>query len=80
MKRSELIEKLLNFSAPFPVDFSPEFLAQQSDDKLRHVLFALCIHCGRLPRKELDESHDQPHDQLHDQPVIDSTPTVRRAA
>jgi hypothetical protein len=51
MSRPELVHTLKTFSAPFPVDFTDAFLAKQTDDKLRHVLFALCVHCGRLPRQ-----------------------------
>jgi len=69
MNRQELTHTLKTFSAPFPVDFTDDFLAKQSDDKLRHVLFALCVHCGRLPRQDACF-----------QPAINTTPTLKRAA
>jgi len=40
MDRPTLTEALLSLEAPFPVDFSPEFLQHWPLDKLRHVLFA----------------------------------------
>ena len=49
MDRDELIHQFASYPAPFPVDFSREFLERQELDKLRHVFFGLCMHTGKLP-------------------------------
>ncbi|MFT3786835.1 MAG: hypothetical protein QM770_11820 [Tepidisphaeraceae bacterium] len=49
MDRDELIDQFRSYPAPFKVDFTDEFLASQSLDKLRHVFAGLCMHCGRMP-------------------------------
>lgn len=49
MDRDELIRQFRDYRAPFPIDFTDDFLKQQSIEKLRHVFAGLCIHCGRLP-------------------------------
>lgn len=40
MDRSQLIEALLSFRGAFQLDFTVEFLAEQSIDQLRHILLA----------------------------------------
>ncbi len=47
--RATLVSHLASYPSSFPVDFSHEFLAEQSVDRLRHVLFALCIQNSRMP-------------------------------
>ncbi len=49
MDRDALAEHLLNFQGRFPVDFTPDFLGRQSDDRLKHLFLALCLTHGRLP-------------------------------
>ena len=49
MSREELVEQFRNYPAPFPIDFTDEFLAAQSVDKLRHVFAGLVMHCGIAP-------------------------------
>ena len=49
MSRDELVAQFRTYPAPFPVDFSDEFLRGQSIDKLRHVFAGLVIHCGIPP-------------------------------
>ena len=44
MDRPALTEALLELEAPFPVDFSREFLEHWSLEKLRHVLFSAALH------------------------------------
>jgi hypothetical protein len=49
MDHATLAERLLRFRAPFPIDFTPEFLDHQPTDRLRHIYVALCLQCGHLP-------------------------------
>jgi hypothetical protein len=50
MDRDELVHQFRHYPAPFPIDFTDEFLDQQSIDKLRHVFAGLCMHVGKLPQ------------------------------
>jgi hypothetical protein len=49
LDRPALIRQLQNYRATFPVDFTPDFLANVSLDRLRHILVALCLHCQQMP-------------------------------
>jgi len=51
MNRDELIHQFETYPAPFPVDFSRDFLERQEIEKLRHVFFGLCMHTGKLPKR-----------------------------
>ncbi|MGF1633692.1 MAG: hypothetical protein ACFCVE_07560 [Phycisphaerae bacterium] len=52
MDRPELTRQLTQFDASFPIDFSDDFLAEQDEEKLRHLFAAICMHCNRLPELE----------------------------
>ncbi len=43
MDRATLIDQLKNFPARFPIDFTSDFYKSESIDKLRHILFGLCM-------------------------------------
>ena len=45
LDRAALTHQILEFHAAFPIDFTNEFLAAQSTERLRHLLFALCMQC-----------------------------------
>jgi hypothetical protein len=47
LARSEVVERLLRFEGRCALDFTEEYLAQKSDDQLRHILVAACKHNGR---------------------------------
>ena len=47
--RATVTRQLLEFHAHFPVDFTADFLLQQTVDRLRHLLFALCMQCRQVP-------------------------------
>jgi hypothetical protein len=49
LDRTSLIEKLDQFPATFPIDFTAEFLESQPIERLRHLLVALCLQQRRLP-------------------------------
>ena len=49
LDRPALTRQLLDFSGNFPVDFTPEFVAAQSTERLQHLLFALCMQCQYIP-------------------------------
>ncbi|HZL34813.1 MAG TPA: hypothetical protein VFC78_05845 [Tepidisphaeraceae bacterium] len=45
LDRPALTGQILEFHAAFPIDFTREFLAVQTTERLRHLLFALCMQC-----------------------------------
>ncbi len=49
LDRPTLIHQLLEFQADFPVDFSGKFLDGQTVERLRHLLFALCVQSRQMP-------------------------------
>ncbi len=44
LPRDKLIHELLHFEGAVRLDFTEEFLARLSDERLRHILLAACIH------------------------------------
>lgn len=58
MSRDELVHQFRSYPAPFPIDFSDEFLAEQTLDRLRHVFAGLVLHCGIAPRIE-EPAHER---------------------
>ncbi|HWE04774.1 MAG TPA: hypothetical protein VG326_20370 [Tepidisphaeraceae bacterium] len=46
--RRTVTRHLVDFHAGFPVDFTPEFLESQTVERLRHLLFALCMQCHHV--------------------------------
>lgn len=44
LDRKGVIGLLQDMPSHFPMDFSPEFLANCSVEKLRHILLAACLH------------------------------------
>lgn len=55
MDRENLVAQFQNYQGRFPVDFTPEFLANTPVDRLRHIFLALCLQNQRFPGKS-----DQP--------------------
>ncbi len=53
MDRPTITRQLLESPTDFPVDFTPQYLAQQTLEHLRHLLFALCMTCRHAPRQPL---------------------------
>lgn len=51
MERSSLTELLLGFRANFPVDFTDQFLANLSVERLRHIFVAICLQHGEFPHE-----------------------------
>ena len=49
LDRHALVHQLLEFAGDFPVDFTPSFLDGQDVERLRHLLFALCMQCQHIP-------------------------------
>jgi len=47
LSREELVARLLRFEGRCTLDFTAEYLAQKSEDQLRHILVAACKHNGR---------------------------------
>ena len=55
LDRRAVTRQLMEFSATFPVDFTSEFLASQSVERLRHLFFALCMQSKHVP--DLSETY-----------------------
>jgi hypothetical protein len=51
LQREAVIERLLSFRGSFPVDFTPQYLAGLSLERLRHILMAVCLQSGRRARR-----------------------------
>ncbi|HWE94818.1 MAG TPA: hypothetical protein VG269_12710 [Tepidisphaeraceae bacterium] len=49
LDRAAIVHQITEFRAQFPVDFTPEFLASQSTERLRHLLFAMCVQAQHMP-------------------------------
>ena len=49
LDRGALVAQFEKYQAAFPVDFTREFLESQSEDRLRHLFVALCLHTQRMP-------------------------------
>ncbi len=47
--RSTLTHEFLLFKSDFPVDVTPEFLGDLSEETLRHLFLAVCVQNQRLP-------------------------------
>ena len=47
--RTTLTDRFLNFDSRFPLDITPQFLSQMSDEHLRHVFLAVCLQNQKLP-------------------------------
>ena len=56
MDRAAVTERLLSFCGEFPVDFTPDFLARLPDDRLKHILLALCLQTRRRPMDAISEA------------------------
>ena len=49
LNRAAIVDQLQTYHANFPLDFTPEFLATQSTERLRHIFLSLCLHTQRMP-------------------------------
>ena len=49
MDRSTIIEQFHSYRATFPVDFTTEFLEQQTTEQLQHLFLAMCLQSQRMP-------------------------------
>lgn len=47
MDRVALTEQFASYQAGFPVDFTPEFLASEPLERLRHIFLAMCLATRR---------------------------------
>lgn len=53
MDRENLVAQFQNYQGRFPVDFTPEFLANTPIERLRHIFLALCLQNQRFPDKDV---------------------------
>ena len=44
MTRTQVVDELMNFPGAVPLDFTHEFIADQSLDQLKHILAAARMH------------------------------------
>ena len=49
LDRAALVNQFQKYPGKFPVDFTDDFLARTSLDKLRHIFVAMCLQNQRLP-------------------------------
>jgi hypothetical protein len=54
MDRPALVYQFDNYRGNFRLDFTPEFLASLSVDRLRHIFLAVCLQNQRLPEIEAE--------------------------
>jgi hypothetical protein len=54
LDRQALIQQFATYRGSFPLDFTPEFLAGTSVDRLRHIFLAICLQNQRFPRIEAE--------------------------
>lgn len=47
MARTEVLEALGQLATSFPIDFTPDFLAQCTEERLKHILLAAKLHTRR---------------------------------
>jgi hypothetical protein len=47
MAKPEVLEELGQLALNFPMDFTSDFLAQCSEERLRHILLAARLHVRR---------------------------------
>jgi hypothetical protein len=52
MGRVEVVEALHQLALAFPLDFSQDFLAQCTEERLKHILLAARLHTGRNAKSE----------------------------
>jgi hypothetical protein len=51
MDRDDVIAHIKAFEGSFPLDFTDDFLAETSLDRLRHVFVAICLQQHHIPGK-----------------------------
>jgi hypothetical protein len=49
LDRNVLIDQFRCYRASFPVDFTRDFLEQQSTEQLQHLFVAMCLQSKRMP-------------------------------
>jgi len=54
LDRESLLRQFGSYAGNFPLDFTPEFLAGLSLDRLRHIFLAVCLQNQRFPSAAAD--------------------------
>lgn len=49
LDRASLVAQFQTYRAAFPLDFTDNFLATESLDRLRHIFLAVCLQTQRMP-------------------------------
>lgn len=49
MDRPHVVHALHAVPCPFPIDFTDDYLATMSIERLRHLLVAVCLHVKVMP-------------------------------
>ena len=49
LNRDALIHQFAHYPSAFPIDFTPEFLASLSTERLRHIFLAICLQSKHMP-------------------------------
>ncbi|MCH8853655.1 MAG: hypothetical protein IID41_13530 [Planctomycetes bacterium] len=55
MTRAQVVDELMNFPGAAPLDFTREFVANQSLDQLKHILAAARMHISLKSDQEKSE-------------------------
>jgi hypothetical protein len=56
LDRDALVSQFGHYRANFPLDFTPEFLAGMSLERMRHIFLAVCLQNQRLPQIEAESA------------------------
>lgn len=56
LDRLALLRQFQRYPAPFPVDFTPDFLNGQPVERLRHLFVAICLQCQKMPETFASET------------------------
>jgi hypothetical protein len=56
LDKTALLRQFSDFSASFPVDFTPDFLNRQPLERLQHLFVAVCLQTRKMPEFPADET------------------------
>ncbi len=56
LDRASLLGQFASYRGNFPLDFTPDFLASASLDRLRHIFLAVCLQNQRLPQLQVESA------------------------
>lgn len=60
MTRRQVVHELMHFDGAVKLDFTAEFVAEQSLDELKHILAAARMHIGLCADRESPQPSSEP--------------------